>query len=572
MLLVLAVVPASAQLARRTVQDDGARGFQGRLSPELAATLARFHGQAAASQRVPVIVQFKSSPSSSRLQNLARLSGTTGRSLHAVRGGAFSLRLNDLQALANDPNVAYITPDRPVKIAYDYAEQTVGADDAQRYGLDGSGVTVAVIDSGINDNPDLHDPATGLSRVIYNESFVGGTASDGYGHGTHVAGILAGNAQMSGGLGNPRAIYGVAPNVRLVNLRVLDSNGAGKDSIVIAALQRAIALKNTYNIRVVNLSLGRRVYESYKQDPLCQAVEATWRAGIVVVVAAGNWGRDNSLHTSGYGMIASPGNEPYVITVGAMNSMSTADRSDDKIATYSSKGPTLIDHVVKPDLVAPGNKLASLLASGSTLDAMYPGDEVSPAVYGGSGNPKYMKLSGTSMATPIVSGAAALLLEQDPSTTPDVIKARLMKSAYKYFPQYSHISVNGVGADYQYDIFTVGAGYLDIPSALANHDAVNGTSLSPVAVRNLLGTVSLQADGSAIWSSSVIWGNSVVWGNAVLTGSSVIWGNSVVWGNSVLDGCSVIWGNSVIWGSTVDATDAGNEAESIDGSGDDDEI
>ena len=259
-------------------------------------------------------------------------------------------------------------------------------------------------------------------------------------------------------------------------------------------------------------------------------------------------------------MIASPGNDPYVITVGAMNSMSTANRSDDKIASYSSKGPTLIDHVVKPDLVAPGNKLASLLASGSTLDTKYPQDEVSPALYGGTGPSKYMKLSGTSMATPVVSGAVALLLQQDPSTTPDVIKARLMKSAYKFFPQYSRIYVNGLGLDYQYDIFTVGAGYLDISSALANHDAVNGTSLSPIAVRNLLGTVSLQADGSAIWSNSVIWGSSVVWGNAVLTGSSVIWGSSVVWGNNVLEAAASSGGSSVVWGSSVGATDAGNEA------------
>ena len=364
----------------------------------------------------------------------------------------------------------------------------------------------------------------------------------------------------------------MAPNVHLVNLKVLDNNGSGTDSTVIAALQRAIALKDTYNIRVVNLSLGRRVFESYTQDPLCQAVESAWKAGLVVVVAAGNWGRDNTLHTKGYGMIAAPGNDPYVITVGAMNSMSTSDRSDDKIATYSSKGPSLIDHVVKPDLVAPGNKVASLIAPGSKLDALYPGDEVLPTTYGGNpGSSKtYMKLSGTSMATPVVSGAVALLLQQDSSMTPDVVKARLMKSAYKIFPQYSHLFVNGVGDDYQYDIFTVGAGYLDIPSTLANHDAVNGSALSPIAVRDSFGTVSLQADGSAIWSSSVIWGSSVVWGNTLLTGSSVIWGNSVVWGNSLLDGCSVVWGNSVVWGSTVGATDAGTQAEAVDGSGDDD--
>src|SRR5581483_6552516 len=180
---------------------------------------------------------------------------------------------------ADDPDVAYVSPNRPVTAASDYAEATVGADVAQSYGWDGNGIGVAIIDSGISDHPDLHDPATGLSRVVYSQSFVPDTdASDGYGHGTHVAGIVAGNGRISN-----HAIYGVAPRVNLINLKVLDSSGSGQDSYVIAAIQTAIDLKNTYNIRVINMSLGRRVYESFTQDPLDQAVESAWRAGIVVV-------------------------------------------------------------------------------------------------------------------------------------------------------------------------------------------------------------------------------------------------------------------------------------------------
>jgi serine protease AprX len=193
----------------------------------------------------------------------------------------------------------------------------VGGDAAQSYGWDGTGVSVAVIDSGISDHPDLHDPVTGVSHVVYSESFVPGLdASDQYGHGTHVAEIVAGNGQSSGGNGkngkgsSPTAIFGVAPGANLVNLRVLDANGSGTDAQVIAAIQRAIALKNTYNIRVINLSLGRNVFESYTQDPLWQAVEVAWQAGLVVVVAAGNNGRNNSLHTNGYRMIGAPGNDP----------------------------------------------------------------------------------------------------------------------------------------------------------------------------------------------------------------------------------------------------------------------
>src|SRR5205823_3748297 len=142
-------------------------------------------------------------------------------------------------------------------------------------------------------------------------------------------------------------------NAKLISLRALDANGQGTDSSVISAIDRAIDLKDVYGIRVVNLSLGRTVQESYLQDPLCQEVEKAWQAGLVVVVAAGNDGRDNSRGTNGYATIASPGNDPYVITVGAMKDMATTTRGDDLIASYSSKGPTLRDHVAKPDIVAP---------------------------------------------------------------------------------------------------------------------------------------------------------------------------------------------------------------------------
>src|SRR5262249_18371642 len=155
------------------------------------------------------------------------------------------------------------------------------------------------------------------------------------------------------------------------NLRALDSTGSGSDSSVIAAIQAAIQLKSQYNIRVINLSLGRPAFESYTVDPLCQAAEAAWQAGIVFVAPARNNGRDNSQNTGGYGTIAAPWNDPYAITVGAMKTGGTADRSDDQIATYSSKGPTSIDHVVKPDLVAPGNKIISTLSPNSALQLQY---------------------------------------------------------------------------------------------------------------------------------------------------------------------------------------------------------
>src|SRR6266550_4974130 len=279
-------------------------------------------------------------------------------------------------------------------------------------------------------------------------------------------------------------------NVSLIKLRLPDQNGSGLEADVISAIQRAIDLKNVYNIRVINLSLGHPVYESYTLDPLCQAVEAAWKAGIVVVAAAGNYGRDNSLGTKGYGTIASPGNDPYVITVGAMKTNGTYYTSDDTIASYSSKGPTLVDHLVKPDLVAPGNQVISLLAPNSTLALSYPKTLISTSAFetigasGKSGN--YFMLSGTSMAAPVVSGAAALLIQQHPSLTPDQVKARLMKTATKTLNLFS------VGTDAkslqqfnsQSDIFTIGAGYLNIAAALMNNDLVTLPAVSPAVVRD----------------------------------------------------------------------------------------
>src|SRR5581483_92141 len=303
------------------------------------------------------------------------------------------------------------TPDRPLQLSsvtYEPYNSAVLADvAAQQFAVNGTGIGIAVIDSGVSDHPDLHGSAGG-SRVVYSQSFVSGDAStaDAYGHGTHVAGILAGNGAASGtGSGYLTKFTGIAPNANIINLRVLDKNGAGTDSQVIAAIQQAIALKNQYNIRVINLSLGRPVYESYTLDPLCQAVEQAWQAGIVVVVAAGNSGRDDSQHTAGFATVDAPGNDPYVITVGATRTFGSGNRVDDAIASYSSKGPTLLDHIVKPDVVAPGNRIISLLASGSTLDNGYHSLEVTPDACTGTCKTQYFRLSGTSMATPVVSGA-----------------------------------------------------------------------------------------------------------------------------------------------------------------------
>jgi serine protease AprX len=277
-----------------------------------------------------------------------------------------------VRPLSNDPDVAYVSPDRPITNQMNNAAVGVLANYAWNLGLDGTGVAVAVIDSGIHGVDDLKD-AQGHNRIVYNYDALGGGSDDQYGHGTHVAGIIGGNGKDSLCSNCDVTIRGIAPNVQLINFHALGQTGQGTDSSVINAINKAISLKSQYNIRVINLSLGRPVYESYAQDPLCQAVEAAWNAGIVVVVAAGNDGRTNYSTLNGYGTITAPGNDPHVLTVGAMNTKSTPDRSDDVMTTYSSKGPTAIDHIAKPDLVAPGNRVVSL-QTGGYLQKNYPGN------------------------------------------------------------------------------------------------------------------------------------------------------------------------------------------------------
>jgi serine protease AprX len=519
-------------------------------------------------QWVNVIVQYRTPRSQGRVARSAVRGGKLQQNLPIINGGAFTVKASSLAALANDPNVAYISLDRTVRATAtvtDLYDQAVLAPYAWSKSLSGSGIGVAVIDSGITGGKDFTLPNGTRSRIVYNQNFVSGqnTYADMYGHGTHVAGILAGNGMNSRGTTFRKTFMGIADGANLINLRVLDQNGSGHDSTVIAAIQTAINLKSKYNIRVINLSLGRAVYESYKLDPICQAVEAAWKAGIVVVVAAGNEGRNDSFHTDGYGTIAAPGDDPYAITVGAMKPMATTTRADDMIASYSSKGPTLYDHIVKPDIVAPGNLMISVLASSSvTLAKAAPGNIVALSSYStnAKGAASYFTLSGTSMAAPVVSGAVALLLQKSASLTPDQVKARLMKSAYKTFPRYSTATDPTTGKTYtsQYDIFTVGAGYLDIQAAVSSADLAPttfGIAKSPAVTRDKSGNVYLVKSSSILWGGSIMWGTSVVWGTSVLwgtsaAGESVLWGSSAPWGSSVDNGYSVLWGTSIIWGTS----------------------
>jgi serine protease AprX len=506
-----------------------------------------------------VIVQFRDGAPSAVTGRIMARGGVPQRSLQVIHAVHYRIPAASLAALASDPDIEFIHPNRPVAASdfsgtVDYGwMSTLGfTSNTQTSPWTGEGIGVAVIDSGISNHPDI------ASRVVYNQSFVPNQdPNDHYGHGIHVAGLIGGNGSMSSANNDFYRVRGIAPNVNLINLKALDVNGSGTDSQVIAAIQEAIALKSQYNIRVINLSLGRQIFGTWQNDPLCEAVQKAWQAGIVVVVAAGNQGRNNSAGTNGYGTIAAPGNSPYVITVGAMNTVGTLSRSDDKMASYSSKGPTAFDHIVKPDLVAPGNQVISLLQGGSTLDKAYQSNQVPTSAYqtnGGSGAPGYYQLSGTSMATPIVSGAAALLIQQNPSWTPDQVKARLMMTADKVFPAASALgfttaidAVTGAVYTSYYDMFTVGAGYLNIAAALSSSQIppTGLSALSPSAVWNpATGAVGIDLGSNVVWGTSIAWGTNVVWG------SSIAWGTSVNWGTSIA------WGTSITWGSLTDATEA----------------
>ena len=563
-------------LALMLVLATGMAFGQERIAPELSGLLARAQRGSAHGQTVKVIVQYHQVPTAAHYAVMQGRGARLHAKLHGIKGAAFSIPVSALAELANDPEVERVSIDHALNAMDDYTDAALNVSTVWNAGYNGSGIGVAVIDSGINDtHADLWDSTESHSRVVYRQDFTGTTTYasghqvfDTYGHGTHVAGIIGGNGYKSSG-----RYAGVAPSVNLIDLRVLDVNGSGTDSEVISAIQQAIALKNTYNIKVINLSLGRGLSVGYAQDPLCQAVESAWKAGIVVVAAAGNFGRISVNGSNGYGTVGAPGNDPLVLTVGAMKAMGTYSRTDDQIASYSSKGPTTYDHVVKPDVVAPGNLVVSLDAHWSTLESEYPANEVA----GNSTSHDYFILSGTSMATPAVAGGVALLLQKDPTLTPDQIKARLMKTAYKTFPTSTTATDPTTGQTYTsyYDLFTVGAGYVDLAAALGNTDrtsSVVGAALSPSATYNSNGTVTVSNGNSTIASSSVVWGTSVVWGSSVVwgtnvSGSSVVWGTSVVWGSSINSGFSVVWGassgdsaTSVVWGAATDANTAFSSA------------
>jgi serine protease AprX len=293
---------------------------------------------------------------------------------------------------------------------------SVRTTDAWQRGATGNGVGVAVIDSGIAG--DLPDFVTGgRSRVIASAvtNPCATDANDQFGHGTHVAGLIAGNSLNSPVKKNLAGRYmGVAPRANLISVKVSDDDGDTTVLDVIYGIQFAVDNKDRFGIRVVNLSLSSTVAESYLTDPLDAAAESAWFSGLVVVAAAGNDG------IAPDAVSYAPGNDPYVISVGGMDDRGTKTRDDDILAPWSSRGVTQ-DGVRKPDMLAPGHRLVSTLAIGSDFEKLCRKCIVGRA---------YFRLSGTSMSTAVVSGVAALMLEKRPSLTPNQVKGAMLSTLY----------------------------------------------------------------------------------------------------------------------------------------------
>lgn len=453
--------------------------------------------------------------------------GVTWTTIHEIESGFDTVQRTerlDISAFVSSETVLRYTTDSAqwfdgyvyidnIEIAHDGVGGTVdtnsiGSTYAKAIGADqlwnapnyirGTDVTVAVVDSGLAMHGDFNQ-GVGYSRIIGQVDFTGGsgTIDDYYGHGTHVAGAIGGNGHHSDG-----SYIGVAPGVNLIDVKVTDDYGTGTMSSAIAGLQWILENRETYNIRVANLSLNSTVAESYHSSPLSAALEILWFNNIVVVVSAGNNGNSNQ------GVVYPPANDPFVITIGSADDLGTPGINDDQLSTFSAYGTTIEGHS-KPDLIVPGaNIIAALASDDSNLALEHPAHTV-----GGPAGNYYFRMSGTSMASGVAAGAVALLLQDEPNLTPDQVKYRLMTTA-QTFPG----PVTG----------STGAGYLDI------YAAVHATTTAS-ANTNLAASELLWSGEEPIMWNSVNW-NSVNW-------NSVNW-NSVNW-NSV-NWNSVNW-NSVSW-------------------------
>src|SRR6266481_3394036 len=406
--------------------------IENKIDPALLALMA-----ADPQRLLPVIVEmqqplppFIGAPNVGRALealDLLRFNGVAVAPLSLIDSAAGFANAAGIDALSLVPTVAFVHHDATVgpqpsaapPVPPATADQISGvyprvvkANKVWAQGITGGGVTVAILDSGVAADADLVQPNN--NRLLASVNFADQRlTSDPGGHGTHIAGIVAGDGTRSGG-----QFTGIAPQANVVDVRVLGNTGSGRISSVIRGIEWVLAHRAAYNIRIINLSFGAPANLPYRVDPMSAAVEIAWRRGLVVVAASGNGGPQRDT-------VVTPGIDPYVITVGATDDRGTLGRGDDLLAWFSAWGSP--DSNAKPDLVAPGRRIVSLRVPGSALDTLFP-DRVVLAQNGST----YFRLTGTSMATGVVSGAAALLLAGRPNLTPDQVKALLVGTTQPY--------------------------------------------------------------------------------------------------------------------------------------------
>lgn len=356
-------------------------------------------------RKIPVIVQMNYMRGEGiSVKSIAKESKCrVHKELNVINSFCTKVNSKSLETLAGSSMVKKIWYDRKVTAVLDIASQTVNSKALWNSNKTGKNITVAVLDTGIYNHPDLSGRIIGFKDFINNRN----SPYDDNGHGTHVAGDIA-----SSGISSNFRYRGPAPDALLVGVKILNAAGSGTLSGIIQGIQWCINNKDEYNIRIINMSLGAPAVQSYWDDALCQASESAWYSGIIVCAAAGNEGPE-------YRSIGTPGIDPVIITVGALDDSNTVSRSDDSIADFSSRGPT-VDNFLKPDIVAPGANIVSLRSPNSTLDKQNKQARVGQY---------YISLSGTSMAAPICCGVIAQILETNPSLTPDEVKERLISTA-----------------------------------------------------------------------------------------------------------------------------------------------
>jgi serine protease AprX len=396
----------------------------GMAGPAVAAQPAP--GSAAA---VDVIVRELPGTGNQPERTVEAFGGTVGRQLGIIDAFTASVPRDRLDALRATSGVSDVTEDAGLELSssevadqaaqagslYTIANQVTGASAMWDAGYTGQGVDVAVIDSGVVPVKGLDDPG----KVVYGPDLTmetNGAArqKDTYGHGTHMSGIIAGRDLEAKGRttsGDTTNFVGMAPDARIVSVKVADAKGQTDVSQAIAAIDWVVQNrnKNGLNIRVLNMSFGTDGVQDYVLDPLAFAAEQAWHKGIVVVVAVGNEG-------FGTGKVNNPAYDPYLIAVGSNTANGTATTADDVVSAFSNDG----DGTRNPDVVAPGEQVVSLRSAGSYLDRTYPQARIGERLFRGSG---------TSQAAAVVSGAAALLVQQRPTATPDQIKALLTGTA-----------------------------------------------------------------------------------------------------------------------------------------------